>query len=242
MKNTLPFIMLCLALGLASTAQNRPPERASAGSPKSASSPSVGDVLTNYVTAIGGTASWEKLKSQIAKGTYENDQMGPGSHALEVYKKAPDRWLFIIRDPDGSVFRQGFNGMVGWNESGELESDRPLRTFVRSSGIDLPRSLPKMKFLKKSKAGNSDAFVIEAIIIESNPEKLYFDARSGLLIQEDFGGASLRYDDYKEWMASRSLHDPPRGLAQLDDQIHGDQTQHSHRRREIRPTETPLKH
>ena len=59
MKNTLPFIMLCLALGLASTAQNTPPERPSAGSLKSASSPSVGDVLTNYVTAIGGTASWK---------------------------------------------------------------------------------------------------------------------------------------------------------------------------------------
>src|SRR5437016_131539 len=192
MKNTLPFIMLCLALGLASTAQNRPPERASAGSLKSASSPSVGDILTNYVTAIGGTAAWEKLKSQIATGTYENEQMGPGSHALEVYKKAPDKWLFMIRDPDGSVFRQGFNGKVGWSESGELEPDQVAlfgHLFGLRSGIDLPRSLPKMKFLKKSKAGNIDVFAIEASVIEGNPEKLYFDASSGLLIQEDFGGA-----------------------------------------------------
>jgi len=201
MKNTLPFIMLGLALGLTSTAQNRPPERASAGSLKSASSPSVGDVLTNYITAIGGTVAWEKLKSQIAKGTYENDQMGPGSHALEVCKKAPDKWLFIISEPDGNVFRQGFNGKVGWNESGDLESDQVAlfgHLFGLRSGIDLPRSLPKMKFLKKSKVGNRDAFVIEATIVEGNHEKLYFDASSGLLIQEDFGGASLRYDDYKE--------------------------------------------
>ena len=55
-----------------------------------------------------------------------------------------------------------------------------------------------MKFLKKSKVGNSDAFMIEATIIEGNSEKLYFDASSGLLIQEDFGGASLHYEDYKE--------------------------------------------
>jgi len=201
MKNTLPFIMLCLALGLASTAQNRAPERPSAASLKSASNPGVGDVLTNFVTAIGGTAAWEKLKSQIAKGTYENDQMGPGSHALEVYKKAPDKWLFIIRDSDGSVFRQGFNGKVGWSESGELEPGQLAlfgHLFGLRSAIDLPRSLPKMKFLKKSKVGNSDAFVIEVTIIEGNPEKLYFDASSGLLIQEDFGGASLHYDDYKE--------------------------------------------
>ena len=201
MKNTLPFIMLGLALAVASAAQDRASERPSAAPLKSASSPSVGDVLTNYITAIGGTVAWEKLKSQIAKGTYENDQMGPGSHALEVYKKPPDKWLFIIRDADGSVFRQGFNGKVGWNESGELESDQVAlfgHLFGLRSGIDLPRSLPKMKFLKKSKVGNSDAFVIEATIIEGNSEKLYFDASSGLLIQADFGGASLRYDDYKE--------------------------------------------
>ena len=111
MKNTLPFIILGLALAAGSAAQDRAPERASAASLKSASSPSVGDVLTNYVTAIGGSAAWEKLKSQIAKGTYENDQMGPGSHALEVYKKAPDRWLFItlwnsgrlVGKPRGSI-------------------------------------------------------------------------------------------------------------------------------------------
>ncbi len=139
MKNTLPFIMLGLALAVASAAQDRASERPSAAPLKSASSPSVGDVLTNYITAIGGTVAWEKLKSQIAKGTYENDQMGPGSHALEVYKKAPDKWLFIIRDADGSVFRQGFNGKVGWNESGELESDQVAlfgHLFGLRSGID----------------------------------------------------------------------------------------------------------
>ena len=60
------------------------------------------------------------------------------------------------------------------------------------------RNLAQIYEFKKSKVGNSDAFVIEATIIEGNSEKLYFDASSGLLIQEDFGGASLRYDDYKE--------------------------------------------
>ena len=36
--------------------------------------------------------------------------------------------------------------------------------------------------------------------IRSRSSDIYsvFDASSGLLIQEDFGGASLRYDDYKE--------------------------------------------
>ena len=201
MKNTLPFIMLCLALATASNAQRRVPERPSTNALKSASMPTSGDVLTNYVVAIGGIASWEKLKSQIAKGTYENDQMGPGSHALEVYKKAPDKWLFTIRDPDGSVFRQGFNAKVGWNESSEL-GDEQVALFGRllglRSGVDLTRFLPKMKFVGKSKVGNIEAFVIEAAIIEGNPEKLYFDANSGFLIQEDFGGASLHYEDYKE--------------------------------------------
>lgn len=201
MKNTLPFIMLCLAFAPASNAQNRAPERPSATALKSASTPSVGAVLTNYVTAIGGTDAWEKLKSQLAKGTYENDQMGPGSHTLEVYKKAPNKWLFVIRGSDGGVLQQGFNGKVGWNESSEL-GDEQVALFGRllglRSGVDLPRFLPKMKFVGRSKVGSTEAFVIEAAIVESNPEKLYFDTNSGFLIQEDFGGASLHYEDYKE--------------------------------------------
>jgi len=201
MKNTLLFIMLCLTLAPASTAQNRAPERPSAISPKSASMPTVGDVLTIYVNAIGGCAAWEKLKSELAKGTCENDQMGPGTNALEVYKKAPNKWLFIIRGSDGGVLQQGFNGKVGWNESSEL-GDEQVALFGRllglRSGVDLPRFLPKMKFVGRSKVGSIEAFVIEAAIIEGNPEKLYFDAKSGFLIQEDFGGASLQYDDYQE--------------------------------------------
>ncbi len=197
MRNTVPFIMLCLASAQSLFAQTKAPEPAQT----STSVPSVATVVTNYVNAIGGAAAWEKLKSQLAKGTYENDQWGPGSNALEVFKKAPDKWRFTIRGSDGGVMQYGFNGKVGWNESGELEQEQ-IAVFGRllglRSGVDMPRFLPKMKLLGKVKLGSIEAFVIEAAIIESNPEKLYFDAKSGVLIQEDFGGASLHYQDYKE--------------------------------------------
>ena len=200
MTNPLQVIMLCLVLAPTSDAQNSAPEQPTTAH-KAVAMPTVGAVLTNYVNAIGGNAAWEKVKSQLAKGTYENDQMGPGTHVLEVYKKAPDKWLFTIRDPNGSVFRQGFNGKVGWNESGELEAEQVAllgHLFGLRSAIDLPRFLPKMKFVGKSKVGNSEAFVVTATIIKGNQEKLYFDAVSGLLIQEDLGAASLYYEDYKE--------------------------------------------
>jgi hypothetical protein len=201
MRNTLPFIMLCLASAQPLYAQTKAPEKQTEPAQKSTSPPSVADVVTNYLNAIGGTAAWEKLKSQLAKGTYENDQMGPGSHTLEVYKKAPDRWRFTIRGSDGGVLQQGFNGKVGWNESGEL-GDEQVALFGHllglRSGVDLPRFVSKMKLLGKSKVGGVEAFVIEAAIIGGNPEKLYFDANNGFLIQEDFGAASIHYEDYKE--------------------------------------------
>jgi zinc protease len=200
MTNPLPFIMLCLVLAPTSDAQNNAAEQPTIAQ-KVVAMPTVGNVLTNYINAIGGTAAWEKVISQWAKGTYANDQMGPGSHVLEVYKKAPDKWIFTIRDPDGSVFKQGFNGKHGWNESGELEPDQVAlfgHLLSLRCGIDLPRFLPTMRFLEQSKVGNSNAFVIAATIIEGKPEKLYFDTSSGLLIQEDFGAASLYYEDYRE--------------------------------------------
>jgi hypothetical protein len=144
------------------------------------------------VNAIGGSTAWEKLKTQLARGTFENDQMGPGSNALEVFKKAPDKWRFTIRGSDGGVMQHGFNGKVGWNESGELEDDQ-IALFGRllglRSGVDIPRFLPTMKLLGKSKVGNIETFVVEAVIIGGHPEKLYFDVNNGFLIQEEFGGA-----------------------------------------------------
>jgi hypothetical protein len=60
MKITLPSIMLCLALLPIAIAQNKTPSQ-SPVAPEPMCVPTVAEVLTNYVRAIGGTAAWEKL-------------------------------------------------------------------------------------------------------------------------------------------------------------------------------------
>lgn len=108
MRNGLLLIMLSLTFARPSFAQTEAPEKQTQLAQKSTFIPSVADVVTNYVNAIGGTTAWERLKTQLAKGTFENDQMGPGSNALEVFKKAPDKWRFTIRGSDGGVMQHGF--------------------------------------------------------------------------------------------------------------------------------------
>ena len=191
---------MCVGLSPMAIAQNETPHQLPIAQQR-VSLPSAPEVLTNYLRAIGGTSAWNKLKSQIGTGTYHNDQFGSDSCALEVYKKAPNKWQFTIRAPDGSVLQQGFNGTVGWDPSGQLADAQVAimgRLLGLESGVNLPRLLPKMKLVGTSKAGTNEAFVIEAPIIEGNLEKLYFDAKTGLLLREELGGGSLNYEDYRE--------------------------------------------
>jgi hypothetical protein len=193
MRTTLALITLSLISAQASFAQKKEQETVPL--------PSTAEVITNYLNAIGGTAALAKLNFEVAKGTYENSQWGSGTNLLEIFKKFPDKWLFRIRGSDGGVYEQGYNGKVGWGGMGELE-DEQVALFGRflglRAGMELPKVLPKMKPIQKTKIGGKTAFAIEAPLIAEKMEKLYFDAKNGLLVQEDFGGGSLHYEDYRE--------------------------------------------
>src|SRR5438552_11691248 len=85
--------------------------------PNSESMPTVDEVLSNYVQAIGGKEAVEKLTSQVAKGSI---QFGEASESkpFEFYKKAPDKWRADHADP-----WQGFNGKVGWQKTSDGVSE-----------------------------------------------------------------------------------------------------------------------
>src|SRR5262249_38259633 len=73
------------------------------------------------------------------------------------------------------------------------------------SSINYKKQFSKMAVIGKEKVGSSDAYVIEGTLADGNPEKLYFDASTGLLVRYDFeeessqGKAAIQSysDDYK---------------------------------------------
>ena len=173
--------------------------------------PTVDQILDKYVQAIGGTAAWEKIKTRVIKGS----RIGADEVLVpeEVYQKSPNKLLQINSYPQ-IVFSNGFNGASGWGYSStggvQQLSEEILNQLKSQAVFDKEiaiKSLYKdLRVSGQEKIGDHDAWVIVATPATGSPEKLYFDAVSGLLLRRYFESKTVLgrlplqtdYDDYRD--------------------------------------------
>lgn len=173
--------------------------------------PTVDQVLDRYVQALGGAQALEKITSRVAKGW----RIGADGVLVpeEVYQKAPNKLLTITTYPN-IAFSVAFNGTAGWGISskGEVEvpPDELLAQLKRESvfyqEIKTKELYTKLTITGKTTIGDSEAYVIEGTPLNGSPEKLYFDARTGLLVRRYLELATVLgklplqtdYEDYRE--------------------------------------------
>jgi len=74
------------------------------------------DVLAAYVAALGGRAALEKITSRSAKGSFEVTGIAM-SGPVEMYAKAPNLMLLVLHMPGQEIFKDGFDGSVGWEQN-----------------------------------------------------------------------------------------------------------------------------
>ena len=153
----------------------------------SAPLPTVDQVLSKYVDALGGKAALEKLKTRMMKGSQV--RFDGTAWPVEIYQAAPNKFVSIVTTPNGAV-SFGFDGMVGWskNPRGQRElSGEALAQMKRSAefyaDLKLKELYPKMTLEGKEKVGEREAYVIRSQVGEKRTEKLYFDTQTGLLIR-----------------------------------------------------------
>ena len=154
--------------------------------------PSVDDILTRYVAALGGRAAISKHTSRISKGTLELVGVTLDGTA-EAYSKAPNKYLSIINIPGYGEVRRCFDGQTGWisgPDSGiqplagqELASTRRDAIFYQS--LELKKTYPQMTLKGKQDVGTWPAYVIEGSSSDGAVRHMYFDVSSGLLIRAD---------------------------------------------------------
>jgi hypothetical protein len=182
-------VVLSLALGV--TLLGRPasqdPKKSSAPASAPTAVTGVDQVIDHYMKAVGDRAAWKKLSSRVSIGTIEVPSMNL-SGTVVIHEKAPDKILTIIVIA-GSAFRQGFDGKVGWAEDpadglreqtgAELAESKRQSDFY--SPFDLRDHYSKLTFVGSEKIGERETYVLEAALPEGGqPDKLYFDARTGL--------------------------------------------------------------
>jgi hypothetical protein len=167
-----------------------PPEGGAAGSKDKKPDtplPTVDQVLSRYVEALGGRTALERLKTRVMKGS--QIRFDGTASPLEIYRAAPNKLVAIVTTANG-VVASGFNGTVGWsrNPRGQRElSGEQLAQMKRTaefySDLRLKELYPKMTLEGTEKVGDREAYVIRTQVSEKRVEKLYFDTQTGLLVR-----------------------------------------------------------
>jgi hypothetical protein len=144
------------------------------------------EVLEKFVTASGGKAAWEKLKSRVATTTFVGP---PEGMPLELTQAAPNRWRAKIVAKWGS-FEQAFDGKSGWQRGpgGDVAdlASKDLADARRDAPLALPLALAslvtELKVIADAPVGKGNAHVLEGKN-GAVTERLYFDDKTGLLVR-----------------------------------------------------------
>jgi len=196
-----------------------PPAPANAASKSELSAPeikpadpkaNVEAILNQYVQALGGRAALERVTTRVKTGTLV--AQGGMKAPLEVYEKAPNKTLTIFRVPPGTN-QMGFDGAIGWTktpEQGLREEAGAQLDFIKSEAefykeLKLKERYSKLTLLGLAQLDNREAYVIEAAPPRGQPEKLYFDRQTGLLVRLDLVPvlgqgkmqAQMYFEDYR---------------------------------------------
>jgi hypothetical protein len=172
----------------AQPAPSQSPTKTAAAAASSAM-PSADQILDHYLKATGGRDAWKKLTTRVSKGTIDVPAMNLNG-TIDVSEKAPNQMIAVV-SIGGATFKQAFDGKVGWlddpqnglrEQSGdELAETRRDADFYRP--LDMHELYKKFTVVDAEKVGDRDAYLVEATAETGDPEKLYFDAQSGLLIR-----------------------------------------------------------
>ena len=157
---------------------------------KQAVDPTVDDILTRYIAAIGGRAAISKHTTKISKGTLEVVGVTTDGTA-ESYAKAPNKYISVINIPNYGEIRRCFDGQSGWISGPEVGvqsiAGQDLSTTRRDADfyqpLDLKKLYPVLVLKGKEDVGAWPAYVIEANSGDGVIRHMYFDVSSGLLVR-----------------------------------------------------------
>jgi hypothetical protein len=149
--------------------------------------------LDKYETAIGGIGAIGKVSTLVLIG-YETSY-GPGRSPtnvpIEIYRKAPDRFLSEANQLTG-LARRGFDGKSAWalrgNEVRRLDGDELARVERDADFyqyLKLKQTFSAFRVLGRQKVGDKKVIVAGAGARDGAKVKLYFDAESGLLVRRE---------------------------------------------------------
>jgi hypothetical protein len=179
--------------------------------------PSVDQIASKYVQALGGEQALRKVTSRVITGT-QTVPTGPGGTVpvpagIERSQKAPNLVVNTYKTPTYTI-SDGFDGTKAWTqdfrgrvaEPGAIDQMRVKRDADLYLPLDLKQAYPKMQVEGVENVNGHDAYVVTAQPQGEREERLFFDVQTGLLLRKwsslptPVGDAPFQvdYDDYRD--------------------------------------------
>jgi hypothetical protein len=173
--------------------------------------PTVDEILSRYVLALGGDRALNKVTTRTRKGWVE---VAGVRGTFELFEAAPNKSLLVgqLPPPLGAV-HQGFDGINGWvqNQNGVFEmgaegTAQAKRESNFNADTRLKEQFQTMDLVGRERSGNREFYVIQGTRLDGQVERLFFDIQSGLLTRRywetgtNFGPLPnvIDYDNYKK--------------------------------------------
>ena len=204
-RNEIPAVKMSVQSML--TARPGPPREE-----KSPDLPSVDDVISKYIAALGGNDALSKATSAVITGSMISSEGMISSR--EIDEVAPNMRLDIRRT--GSEFgdmAEGFDGTAGWRNGnrggGDLNGEALNEARMEAQfmpALHLRDLYTKLVVYGMEKFESEPAFVMTGIsTITGKRERLYFGSQTGLLLRrsvitENYVGSittDTYYEDYR---------------------------------------------
>lgn len=168
------------------------------------------DIISNYITAIGGEAALKKINAYQQTG--EMDMQG-NKLGIAMKKMAPNLNSMEISMGGQTMVKQAFNGTAGYqmqmgqkaemkaDELAEAKADKGLfnQLFYTTDGS-------KLEVVGTTKIGTANAYKLVVTSASGKKKTEYYDVNSGLLLKEESTTTkegtettqSTEYADYKK--------------------------------------------
>ncbi|HJU93411.1 MAG TPA: hypothetical protein VJ656_10790, partial [Pyrinomonadaceae bacterium] len=179
---------------------------------RSASLPTVDEVLSKYVEAMGGAAAFNAVTTRVIKGVLDLPGVSRGG-TFETYAQAPNRILSVMQAHPVGTIKIGYDGRKGWalTSSGvRVLKNTELFAVLREADfygpLNLKSTYKKVTLAGTSKIGYRDVYVLDLQPPTGTADRLYLDAKTYLPVRMNtletvgsFSGAVETYlDDWRE--------------------------------------------
>lgn len=180
------FMSLTMALGLLMPFQGTATQEAPKADSKEMKAAE--EILAKSVDAMGGTATFEKLKTQYQKGTLEIKGMGIKG-TMESYAKAPNMSLGVFTFQGMGESVRGFDGKIGWANDpmgGLRELEGPELELIKQESV-FNQQIKWKEIYKEykstgavTKVEDKEVYEVELTPKEGKARTMYFDAKTYL--------------------------------------------------------------